>query len=72
MSETPLIQIGTSRPAGDDLTWQQRLANLRVELAGYRSVVVAYSGGVDSSLVLRVAHEVLGAKARGVIGRSDS
>ena len=36
------------------------------------SVVVAYSGGVDSSLLLRVAHETLGADAHGVIGRSDS
>jgi uncharacterized protein len=36
------------------------------------SVVVAYSGGVDSSVVLRVAHDVLGANAVGVIGRSDS
>jgi uncharacterized protein len=35
-------------------------------------VVVAYSGGVDSSVVLRVAHEQLGAGALGVIGRSDS
>jgi SAM-dependent methyltransferase len=34
--------------------------------------VVAYSGGVDSSVVLRVAHEVLGDAAIGVIGRSDS
>jgi uncharacterized protein len=37
-----------------------------------RAVVVAYSGGVDSSLVLRVAHEALGSRAVGVIGRSDS
>jgi len=36
------------------------------------SVVVAYSGGVDSSLLLRAAHETLGARALGVIGRSDS
>jgi uncharacterized protein len=34
--------------------------------------VVAYSGGVDSSLLLRVACEVLGERALGVIGRSDS
>jgi len=72
MSDSPLIQIAASPPAGDGLSWQQRLARLEAELARYDSVVVAYSGGVDSSLVLRVAHQVLGSRARGVIGRSDS
>lgn len=82
MSDAPLIPLGTPRasgpPAGGPsvseapLTWQEKLARLESHLAGFRSVVVAYSGGVDSSLVLRVAHEVLGARARGVIGRSDS
>jgi uncharacterized protein len=33
---------------------------------------VAYSGGVDSSLLLAVAHEQLGERALGVIGVSDS
>lgn len=70
MAETPLIQIGSSRLP--EISWRDRLDRLRAALAGHGSVVVAYSGGVDSSLVLRVAHEVLGAKARGVIGRSDS
>ena len=41
-------------------------------LASLGSAVVAYSGGVDSSLVLMVAHQVLGERALGVIGRSDS
>ena len=35
-------------------------------------VVVAYSGGVDSSVLLAVAHEQLGPNALGVIGVSDS
>jgi uncharacterized protein len=71
MADTPLIQIGPSRSA-DDTHWQERLSRLRDEIARYPAVVVAYSGGVDSSLLLRVAHEVLGDRARGVIGRSDS
>ena len=71
MADTPLIQIGTSRSA-DGTSWQERLDRLREEIARYGAVVVAYSGGVDSSLLLRVAHEVLGPRARGVIGRSDS
>ena len=55
-----------------DLDWRARLEKLQAWLAPLGNVVVAYSGGVDSSLVLRVAHEVLGTKALGVIGRSDS
>jgi uncharacterized protein len=36
------------------------------------SVAVAFSGGVDSTLVLKVAHDRLGARAVGVIGVSPS
>ena len=47
----------------------ERLA--RVDRRPCGAVVVAYPGGVDSSLVLlRVAHDVLGERAHGVIGRS--
>ena len=73
VSSDLLIQIGQSpaRPH-PQLDWRARLDLLRAELARLGTVVVAYSGGVDSSLLLRIAHEVLGARARGVIGRSDS
>jgi uncharacterized protein len=54
------------------LPWQERLERLKAWLRTYRRVVVAYSGGVDSSVVLRVASEVLGQGAFGAIGRSDS
>jgi uncharacterized protein len=37
-----------------------------------RSVLVAYSGGVDSSLVLEVAHRALGTRCVGVIASSPS
>src|SRR5258707_5406925 len=33
---------------------------LREEIAGYGSALVCFSGGVDSTLLLRVAHDVLG------------
>ncbi|HTR97833.1 MAG TPA: ATP-dependent sacrificial sulfur transferase LarE [Candidatus Acidoferrales bacterium] len=54
------------------LSWHERLDGLGARLESLGRVVVAYSGGVDSSLVLRVAHERLGDRAIGVIGRSDS
>jgi uncharacterized protein len=45
-------------------------ARLRAYVRGLGSCVVAYSGGVDSSVVLAVAHQELGARALAVIGRS--
>ena len=36
------------------------------------SVAIAYSGGADSSFLLKVAFEVLGEKARGVLAVSES
>ncbi len=52
--------------------WTQRLELLRAWIARFPRVVVAYSGGVDSSLVLAVAREQLGDRALAVIGVSDS
>ena len=70
----PLVQIGDPNGAAPTAhePWTARLERLRALLRDLGSAVVAYSGGVDSSVVLRVAHEVLGARALGVIGRSDS
>jgi uncharacterized protein len=72
MSRDSLIQIGEPRHPSSELDWPAKLERLRAWIARHRAVVVAYSGGVDSSLLLRVAHEVLGERAHGVIGRSDS
>ncbi len=40
----------------------EKLARLERTLTGYRSVLVALSGGVDSTLLLRVAHGVSGTR----------
>jgi uncharacterized protein len=39
-----------------------KLERLRAIFAPMRSLMVAFSGGVDSTFVLRVAHDVLGAR----------
>lgn len=45
---------------------------LKSELTGFRRLLVAYSGGVDSVLLLKVVSDVLGKNALGVIGVSPS
>ena len=49
---------------------QAKLDQLRALLAGFPSLLVAYSGGVDSTFVLAVAHEVLGDQTLGLTTRS--
>jgi len=45
---------------------------LRANVARHDSALVAFSAGIDSTLVLKLAHDVLGARALGVIGRSPA
>lgn len=49
-----------------------KLQNLRSLLRGMQSALVAYSGGVDSALVMVVAHQELGDRALACIGISPS
>lgn len=50
----------------------RKLENLNIYLEQLKSVAVAFSGGVDSTFLLKVAHEVLGDKAIAVTARSCS
>ena len=49
-----------------------KLNRLRDILRGYKSCLVAYSGGVDSVLLTHVAHEVLGDRVLAVLADSPS
>jgi uncharacterized protein len=55
-----------------DTETQARYEHLQAILRAMESVLVAYSGGVDSALLLKVAHDVLGERAIGAIASSPA
>jgi len=63
---TPSLQV----PDGLDI--QAKLEALRAFLRQLGSALVCYSGGIDSALVLAIAHEQLGERAIGLTAVSPS
>src|SRR5215467_4195469 len=55
-----------------DTETRVKYEQLQTILRDMESVLVAYSGGVDSALLLKVAYDVLGKRAIGVIASSPA
>jgi len=67
----PEAQAAQSGVAADPLT-AEKLRALEARLAELGSLMVAYSGGVDSAFLAATAHRVLGAKLLAVLADSPS
>jgi uncharacterized protein len=64
--------ISLSLPTRISNDTRSKEAALRQILRGFERVVIAYSGGVDSTYLLKIAHDEIGARAQGIIGISPS
>ena len=59
-------------PVGDIMNTNKKFNKLKKILAGMESVLVAYSGGVDSTLLLKVAKNTLKDRVLAVIAKSPT
>ncbi len=65
-------QVNTNNDEKLDAETQAKYEHLQAILRDMESVLIAYSGGVDSALLLKVAHDVLGSSAVGAIASSPA
>jgi uncharacterized protein len=70
MPNTP--SVNSNQVEALDAETQTKYEHLQAILREMESVLVAYSGGVDSALLLKVAHDVLGERAMGAIASSPA
>lgn len=68
----PVHPTGHPDPVALSPILHDKLAHLRRIIASYRRVLVAFSGGVDSALVLQIAAEQLGADAIALTAVSET
>jgi pyridinium-3,5-biscarboxylic acid mononucleotide sulfurtransferase len=65
-----ISSVNSDKREALDSETQAKYTHLQAILSEMESVLVAYSGGVDSALLLKVAHDVLGERAMGAIASS--
>jgi pyridinium-3,5-biscarboxylic acid mononucleotide sulfurtransferase len=61
-SKSPVLSKSSKGATVDRLSAEEKKAILAVELGKLESLLVAFSGGVDSAFLLAMAHEALGEK----------
>ncbi|GHT34754.1 hypothetical protein AGMMS49592_4780 [Endomicrobiia bacterium] len=54
------------------MTIEQKYENLKQYIFRFSSLIVAFSGGVDSTFLLKTAHDILGDNAIAITAKSCS